>query len=68
MVIVSFILMTCIYDQLMILLGEIRCLFLLGLKEDRLIHVIKFIFLSVPQKPPKRGKNDEQSCYSICTL
>ena len=30
--IISFILMTCLFDQLVILLGEIRCLSLLGLK------------------------------------
>ena len=32
LVIISFILMTRIYDQLVITLGEIRCLSLLGLK------------------------------------
>ena len=32
LVIVSFILMTCTFDQVVILQGEIRCLSLLGLK------------------------------------
>ena len=32
LVIIPFILLTCVFDQVVILLGEIRCLSLLGLK------------------------------------
>ena len=40
LVMISFVLMTCIFDQLVILYGEIRCLSLLGPKGLSQLHEV----------------------------